>query len=171
MHIAARKEIIGLNEGTVATDHCEISVTYITNVNKTTALNVSPDNFRILAPCVTATSTVILLRTKKFTSLQRGTTVFDRAGEEVFRIKRQKLAREFFSQMQTSTIFVLLLCGGVVSTGLENLLRLTEFIAAIYQQFPHSCFFIIDSEAQQGENEFYMIYSIFVHSFNIKVLT
>ena len=44
MHIATRKEIIGLNEGAVATDHCKISVTYIPNVNKTTALNVPPDN-------------------------------------------------------------------------------------------------------------------------------
>jgi hypothetical protein len=65
MHIAARTEIIGPNEGRVATDHCKISVTYITNTNKTTALNVSPDNFRILALNVTAPSTVIIVRTKK----------------------------------------------------------------------------------------------------------
>jgi hypothetical protein len=54
--------------------------------------------------------------------------------------------------MQTSIIFVLLLFSGAVSGGLENLLRLTEFIVDIYRQFPHSCFFIIDSETQQGEN-------------------
>jgi hypothetical protein len=49
MNIATRKEITGLNEGAVTTDHCKISVTYITKVNKTTALNVSPNNFGILA--------------------------------------------------------------------------------------------------------------------------
>jgi hypothetical protein len=76
--------------------------------------------------------------------------------------------------MQPSIFLVLLLSSGVVSAGLENLLRLTEFIVDIYQQFPHSCFFIIDSEAQQqGENEFYIIYvySNFVHSLNRNVLT
>jgi len=172
MHIAARKEIIGLNEGRVATDHCKISLTYITKVNKTRALDVSSVNFRILASYVTAPSTVILLRTKKCTSLQRNTTVFDTAGEEVIRVKRQKVSREFlFFQMQTSIIFVLLLSSGAVSAGLENLLRLTEFIVDIYQQFPHSCFFVIDSEVQQGENKFYVIYSTFVHSLNRDVLT
>jgi hypothetical protein len=54
--------------------------------------------------------------------------------------------------MQTSIFFVLLLPSGAVSAGLKDLLRITEFIADIYQQFPHSCIFIIDSEAQQGEN-------------------
>jgi hypothetical protein len=59
-----------------------------------------------------------------------------------------------------------------VSGDMESLLRLTEFIADIYQQFPHSCFFIIDSEAlQQGEIEFYIIYSTFVHSLKRNVLT
>jgi len=76
----------------------------------------------------------------------------------------------FFFQMQTSIFFVLLLSSGAVSAGLESLLRLTEFIVDMYQQFPHSCLFIIDSEAQQGENEFYIIYSTFVHSLNRKVL-
>jgi hypothetical protein len=51
--------------------------------------------------------------------------------------------------MQIDIIVVLLLSSGVVSVCLENLLRLAEFIADIYQQFPHSCIFIITPEAQQ----------------------
>ena len=47
----------------------------------------------------------------------------------------------------------LLLSSGAVSAGLEKVLRQAEFIADIYQQFPHCCFFIIKYEAQQqGEN-------------------
>jgi len=57
------------------------------------------------------------------------------------------------SQMQFYIIVVLLLYSGAVSGGLEKLLRLAEFIADIYQQFPHSCIFIIYPEAQQqGED-------------------
>jgi len=41
------------------------------------------------------------------------------------------------------------LYSGAVSGGLEKVLRLAEFIADIYQQFPHSCIFIITPEAQQ----------------------
>ena len=52
-------------------------------------------------------------------------------------------------QMQIYFIFVLLLSSGAVSGGLENVLRLAEFIADIYRQFPHSCIFIINPEAQQ----------------------
>ena len=60
--------------------------------------------------------------------------------------------------MQLYIFVVLLLSSGAVSAGSENLLILTEFIANIYQQFPHGCKFIIDSEAQhEGENEFYII--------------
>ena len=60
--------------------------------------------------------------------------------------------------MQTSFIFVLLFLSSAVSAGSENLLRLAEFIADIYQQFPHGCKFIIDSETQhEGENELYVI--------------
>jgi hypothetical protein len=56
-------------------------------------------------------------------------------------------------EMQIDIIIVLLLSSGAVSVDLENLLRLTEFIADIYQQFPHSCIFIINSEAEQrGED-------------------
>lgn len=73
--------------------------------------------------------------------------------------------------MQTSIFFVLLFSSGAVSAGLENLLRLTEFIIDIYQKFPHSCFFIIDSEAQQGEKKVYTIYDTFVHSVNRNILT
>jgi hypothetical protein len=54
--------------------------------------------------------------------------------------------------MQTSIIIGLLLSSGFASASLGNLLRLAEFIADIYQQFPHSCIFFIDSEAQKGEN-------------------
>jgi hypothetical protein len=56
-------------------------------------------------------------------------------------------------QMQIYISVVLLLSSGAVSGGLEKVLRLAEFIADIYQQFPHSCVFIITSEAQQqGED-------------------
>jgi hypothetical protein len=61
--------------------------------------------------------------------------------------------------MQIYIIVVLLLSSGAVSNGLEKVLRQAEFIADIYQQFPHSCIFIIFSEAQQqGENQFLIIH-------------
>ena len=47
--------------------------------------------------------------------------------------------------MQIYIIVVLLLYSGAVSGGLEKVLRLAEFIADIYQQFPHSCIFILNS--------------------------
>ena len=57
-----------------------------------------------------------------------------------------------WSQMQTYIIIVLLWSSGAVSGGLEKVLRKAEFIADIYRQFPHSCIFIINPEAQhQGE--------------------
>ena len=56
-------------------------------------------------------------------------------------------------QMQIYTFVLLLLYSGVVRGDLGEVLRLAEFIADIYQQFPHSCIFIINSEAQQqGED-------------------
>jgi len=56
-------------------------------------------------------------------------------------------------QMQICIIVVLLLYSGAVSGGLGKVLRLAEFIADIYQQFPHSCIFIINPAAQQqGED-------------------
>jgi hypothetical protein len=56
-------------------------------------------------------------------------------------------------QMHIRVIVVLLLYSGAVSGGLEKVLRLAEFIADIYQQFPHRCIFIINAEAQQqGED-------------------
>jgi len=56
-------------------------------------------------------------------------------------------------QMQIYIVFVLLMSSGAVSGGLEKVLRLAQFIADIYQQFPHSCIFIINPEAQQqGED-------------------
>jgi len=56
-------------------------------------------------------------------------------------------------QMQICIIVVLLLSSGAVSGGLEKVMRLAEFIADIYQQFPHSCLFIITPETQQqGED-------------------
>ena len=60
--------------------------------------------------------------------------------------------------MQIYIIFVLLLSSGAVNGGLEKVLRLAQFVADIYQQFPHSCIFIINCEAQQqGEDWFYVI--------------
>jgi len=56
-------------------------------------------------------------------------------------------------KMKNCIVVVLLLSSGAVSGGLEKVLRLTEFIADVYQQFPHSCIFIIQSESQQqGED-------------------
>jgi hypothetical protein len=59
--------------------------------------------------------------------------------------------------MQIYIVVVLLLSSGAVSGGLEKVLRLAEFIADIYQQFPNSCIFLVNCEAQEpGENEFYI---------------
>jgi hypothetical protein len=56
-------------------------------------------------------------------------------------------------QIRIYIIVVLLLYSGVVSGGLKKALRLAEFIADIYHQFPNSCVFMINPEAQQqGEN-------------------
>ena len=64
-------------------------------------------------------------------------------------------------QMQIYIIVVLLLSSGAVSGGLEKVLRLSQFIADIYQQFPHSCVFIINPEAQQqGEDWIYIIFEV-----------
>ena len=65
--------------------------------------------------------------------------------------------------MQIYIIVVLLLSSCAVSGSLEKVLRQAEFIADIYQQFPHSCIFIINpEEQQQGEDSFYIIYSSFM---------
>ena len=72
--------------------------------------------------------------------------------------------------MQIYIVVVLLLSSGAVSGGLEKVLGLSQFIADIYQQFPHSCISIINCEAQQqGEDWFYIIYSscVFVVSRNV----
>jgi hypothetical protein len=50
-------------------------------------------------------------------------------------------------QMQIYIIVVLLLYSDAVSVSLEKVLTLAEFIADIYQQFPHSCIFIINPVA------------------------
>jgi hypothetical protein len=69
-------------------------------------------------------------------------------------------------------VVLLLLSSGAVSGGLEKVLRLTKFIADIYQPFPHSCIFVINPEAQQqGEDKFYIIYSSCVFVVNRNVLT
>ena len=74
--------------------------------------------------------------------------------------------------MQISIIFMFLLSSGVVSADLEKVLREAEFIADIYQQFPHSCIFIINPEAQPpGKDEFYISYSSCVFVVNRNVLT
>jgi len=152
MHIATRKEIIGHNEGAVCIDHRKISVTYRLAVNTAEALNVPPDSFRITASYVTAPPTVITLRTKACTYLQQHTAVFDTAQEEVIHMQRLNIVNRLLFQMQTSVIIGLILSSFVASAGLENLLRLSEFIADIYQKFPHSCIFMIGSESQKGEN-------------------
>ena len=74
--------------------------------------------------------------------------------------------------MQIYIIVVLLLYSGAVSGGLEKVFILAEFIADIYQQFPHSCIFIINSEAQQqGKDWFHIIYSSFLCVVKRNVLT
>ena len=73
-------------------------------------------------------------------------------------------------QMQIYIIVVLLLYTGAVSCGLEKVLKQAEFIADIYQQFPHSCIFIMDPETQKGKNYFYIIYSSCVFIVNRNVL-
>jgi len=93
-----KKQIIDLNEGAVATDHCKISVTDINKVNKGTALNVPPNNFRILAPYVTAPPTLITLHKETCTCVKRSTTVFDIAGE-VFLVKRKNCQETSFFQL------------------------------------------------------------------------
>jgi hypothetical protein len=54
-------------------------------------------------------------------------------------------------EMQIYIIVLLLLSSGAVSCGLLKVLRLAEFIADIYQQFPCSCILIINPEAQQKD--------------------
>ena len=56
-------------------------------------------------------------------------------------------------QMHIFIIFVLSLSSGAASVGLEKVLRQAEFIADIYQQFPHCCIFILNCEAQQQVGE------------------
>jgi hypothetical protein len=56
-------------------------------------------------------------------------------------------------QMQVYIIFVLLFSIGAVSVVFEKVLSQAEFTVDIYQQFPHSCIFIINSKAQlEGED-------------------
>jgi hypothetical protein len=75
-------------------------------------------------------------------------------------------------QMQIYITVVLLLYSGAVSGGLEKVLRLAEFIADIYRQFPHSCVFIINPAAQQqGEDWFCIVCSGCVFVVNRNVLT
>jgi hypothetical protein len=74
--------------------------------------------------------------------------------------------------MQIYVIFVLLLYSGTVNGGLKKVLKLAEFIADIYRQFPHSCISIINSEAQQqGEDRICFIYSSCVIVVKRNVLT
>jgi hypothetical protein len=87
--IATRKEIIGFIEDTVFTDYRMIGVAYRPTVSTAAALNVWPNNFRILAPYVTAPPILITLRTKTCTCWRRRPTVFDTSGREVIRVKRQ----------------------------------------------------------------------------------
>ena len=98
MQITTRKEIIGLTEDAMFTDYRMIGVAYRPTVSTAAALNVSPNNFRIFASYVTAPPTVITLRTKKCTSLQRSTTVFDTAGGELIRIKRKSSKKNLCSK-------------------------------------------------------------------------
>jgi hypothetical protein len=73
--------------------------------------------------------------------------------------------------MQIYITVVLLLYSGAVSGGLEKVLRRAEFITDIYQQFPHSCIFIINPEAkQQGKDTFCIILAVVCVVVNRNVL-
>ena len=78
----------------------------------------------------------------------------------MFRQKNQcQLIHEISIIRHIYVIVVLLLSSGAVSGGLEKVLILWQFIADIYQQFPHSCIFIINCKAQhQGEDRLYIIH-------------
>ena len=172
IQITTRKEIIGLIEDAVFTDYRMIGVAYRPTDSTAAALNVSPNNFRIFASYVTAPPILITHHTKTCSCLHRSTADFDNAREEIIRVQRQNSKTKLMFKMQNSIIFMLLLSSGAVSAGLEKVLGLAEFIADIYQQFPHSCFSIINPEAQQqGTNEFYIIYRNFVFAVNRFVLT
>jgi hypothetical protein len=51
--------------------------------------------------------------------------------------------------MQIYVVVVFLLSSGAVSGGSKKVLKLSEFIADIYQQFPHSCIFLVNCEAKE----------------------
>ena len=73
--------------------------------------------------------------------------------------------------MQIYIIIVFILFSSDVSAGLQKVLRQAEFIADIYQQFPHSCILIlITDEQQQGEDPYYIIYSSCVFVVNRNVM-
>jgi hypothetical protein len=75
-------------------------------------------------------------------------------------------------QMQTYIIVVLLLSSVTMSSGLEKVSKLAEFISDIYQQLPRSSIFIINLEAQQQcENGFCIICICFQLSGKINLLT
>jgi hypothetical protein len=60
--------------------------------------------------------------------------------------------------MKIYIVVVFLLSSGAVSAVSKKVLKLAQFISDIYQQFPQSCIFLVNCEAQQqGENEFYII--------------
>jgi len=71
MHIATRREIIGLNEDTVFIDHLILGVTYKPSVSTAEALDMTLNIFRIISYCVTAPLTLIALCTKTCTYLQQ----------------------------------------------------------------------------------------------------
>jgi hypothetical protein len=56
-------------------------------------------------------------------------------------------------QMHIYIIFVLLLSSVAVSAGLGKVLIQAELVADIYQQFPHSCIFIINPVKQQQSED------------------
>jgi hypothetical protein len=55
----------------------------------------------------------------------------------------------FQIQIYIIVVFLLFSCGDVCAV-FEKVWRQAELIADIYQQFPHSCIFIVNHEAQQN---------------------
>jgi hypothetical protein len=69
-----------------------------------------------------------------------------------FKLSQKNFENQMF-QMQICILFGLLISSGAVSGGLVKVWTQAEFIADIYDLFPHSCIFIINSELQQqGED-------------------
>jgi hypothetical protein len=109
-------------------------------------------NFRISALRITAQSVPFKFSHQTVYLIRKNTK------DLIFQQKNQyimihKISKHLMFQMQIYVFVVLLLSSGAVSGGLEKVLRQAEVIADIYQQFPHSCIFIINDEEQHQSED------------------